>query len=434
MSRGHLEVHLYGTHIGDIADTDRLPAFTFTDAALRRWGIGSRVVGHKLPTSQDAPHRRLAATFFAGLLPEGRERVRHAERAGVVADDLFGLLYHYGRDTIGALDIRRPDEPEDAGQLRPASEDEIRALLTSSPDVKAGIYGRGSRTSLPGLQPKVGLTLTPRGWSLPSGGALSTHIIKLGAGPDTVAADVIDTEVAVLDLARRAGFEAPRAWIELFAGARTIVVERFDRKMAGESVSRIHQEDGAQALGLNTDDPDRKFQRGGRHLPSWRALAAVLTDSFSEPDGLLRLVTFKHAVGDVDFHAKNVSFLRRQDGSIKVAPVYDSAMHMHEPNGHDGRSAIEINGKSDMDAITAADLVAEAASWPIPERRAQRIVTQALERLAAALDEISPSDHPGVGDRAWSVVRERVGRLSAESLKTMKTSKKTKKMSKPIRG
>ncbi|WP_193314352.1 type II toxin-antitoxin system HipA family toxin [Georgenia ruanii] len=299
--------------------------------------------------------------------------------------------------------------------------------------MKADIYGRVSRTSLPGLQPKVGLTLTPAGWALPGGGALSTHIVKLGAGPDTVAADVIDTEVAVLDLARRAGFEAPRAWIESFAGARAIVVERFDRKVAEEGVGRIHQEDGAQALGLNTEDLDRKFQRGGRDLPSWRALAAVLTDSFSEPDGLLRLVTFKHAVGDVDFHAKNVSFLRRPDGSIKVAPVYDSAMHMHEPSGHDGRSAIEINGKSDMDAIAAADLVAEAVSWPIPERRAQRIVAQTLERLVVALDEISPSDHPGVGDRAWRVVRDRADRLSAESLKTAKTMTK-RNVSRPIRG
>jgi len=415
VSRGLLEVHLYGTHVGDIADTDRPPMFTFTDEALARWGIGSRVVGHKLSTGERAPHPRVVATFFAGLLPEGRERIRHAERAGIVADDLFGMLYHYGRDTIGALDIRRPGEADDSGQLRQLSEGDVRALLTSSPDVRAGIYGRGSRTSLPGLQPKVGLARTADGWCLPAGGALSTHIVKLGAGPDTVAADVIDTEVAVLDLARLAGFEAPRAWIESFAGTRTIVVERFDRKVAGSLVSRTHQEDGAQALGLNTEDPERKFQRGGRDLPSWRALAEVLTDSFSEPDDLLRLVTFKLAVGDIDFHAKNVSFLRRQDGSIKVAPVYDSAMHMHEPNGHDGRSALEINGKSDMDAITAADLVAEATSWPLPERRGRRIVAQTLDRLLGALDDVIRSEHPGVSDAAWRVVAERVDRLATEA-------------------
>ncbi|MHB1063926.1 MAG: type II toxin-antitoxin system HipA family toxin [Georgenia sp.] len=411
--RGALEVHLYGTRIATLQDAGDLPPLTFTAAAIERWGLGSRVVANKLPIAEQPPHPRVVAAVLAGLLPEGRERARQAERAGVPADDLFGMLSHYGRDTIGALDIRRPGEPDDAGSLRPVSDREIRELLLSDPQVSAAIYGRDSRTSLPGLQPKVGVTMTPDGWALPQGGALSTHIVKLAAPQGSVAADVVHTEAAALELARLAGLDAPRAWITDFDGATTIVIERFDRVAGGQGTLRVHQEDGAQALGINTDDPERKFQRGGRVLPSWRALAQVLTDAGTDPAGLLEVVAFKHAVGDIDAHAKNIAFLRLEDGTAKVAPVYDTAMHLHAA-GHDGHSAIEVNGKSAILDVGAQDLIAEARSWGIPPSRASRTVRQAVDGLRGALHDIDRGQHPGVSNLAWQVVEARADELSSQ--------------------
>ena len=54
---------------------------------------------------------------------------------------------------------------------------------------------------------------------------------------------------------------------------RAIVVSRYDRVVSDGPTERIHQEDLAQALGINTSDPERKFQRGRpcRRTPPPRA-------------------------------------------------------------------------------------------------------------------------------------------------------------------
>jgi len=74
-----------------------------------------------------------------------------------------------------------------------------------------------------------------------------------------------------------------------FGGQLAIVVSRYDRFVDGEGhIHRVHQEDAAQALGINNDDPNRKFQLS-RALPSRQKLADVLRTGGSEPDKLLAL-------------------------------------------------------------------------------------------------------------------------------------------------
>lgn len=67
-----------------------------------------------------------------------------------------------------------------------------------------------------------------------------------------------------LDAARRAGLIVSRARIERFAEIGAIVVERYDRRMLGDRIRRVHQEDLCQALGL---PPDRKYQRNSCPTP-----------------------------------------------------------------------------------------------------------------------------------------------------------------------
>ena len=54
-----------------------------------------------------------ATAFFDGVLPEGQHRATLAARAGVAAQDTFGLLARYGRDVAGALVVVDPSRPED---------------------------------------------------------------------------------------------------------------------------------------------------------------------------------------------------------------------------------------------------------------------------------------------------------------------------------
>jgi len=84
-------------------------------------------------------------------------------------------------------------------------------------------------------------------------GAPSTHIIKLGPEPDSVLGDVIDTEAACIELARMVGLSTISANVTRFDGVRALVISRHDRTTTADGrVGRVHQEDTAQALGLDT--------------------------------------------------------------------------------------------------------------------------------------------------------------------------------------
>jgi serine/threonine-protein kinase HipA len=225
----------------------------------------------------------------------------------------------------------------------------------------------------------------------------------------------VHTEVASLDLAHALGLTTIKAELIDFGGQLAIVVPRYDRFIDAEGcIKRIHQEDGAQALGLNTDDPNRKFQYS-RALPSLQKLSEVLRAGGSEPDKLLALTTFNLAIGNTDAHAKNISFIRDPGGEVSLAPAYDIAMHLHHISAN-RRFAMNVDGKSGIDAITVDDLLAEAGHWPMPRRRAVLTVAQTLHNLWAELKTLDHSDYPGVPEAAFEVVEERtrtlIGQLS----------------------
>lgn len=141
--------------------------------------------------------------------------------------------------------------------------------------------------------------------------------------------------------------------------------------------------------------------------PSLAHAAEVLRSGGSEPNDLLRLVTLNYALGNVDAHAKNISFLRHDDGTATMAPAYDIAMHTHH-NDEAHRSALDINAQFSYSDIGVDDLIAEAGAWGLPSRRATRVVTETLDAVHAALGSLDPSHYPGVSERAWETVHRRV--------------------------
>jgi serine/threonine-protein kinase HipA len=341
-ARKSLDVWLYGTRVATITDHGREIQLRWSQEAYDRWGQGARVVSHLLPIDRPSehPHHTRVRVFLAGLLPEGNIRERYAHEAGVT-----------------------------------------------------------------GIQPKIVLFRTPDGWARCLDGYPSTHIAKLAHPPDSYASDVVHTEVASLDLARGLGLTIVAAELIDFGGQLAIVVSRYDRFTDEEGhVQRIHQEDGAQALGINTDDPIRKFQYS-KSLPSLQKLAEVLRAGGSEPDKLLALTTFNLAIGNTDAHAKNISF-RNSDGDASLASAYDVAMHLHHKSAN-RTFAMNVNGKSEIDDITVDDLLAEASHWRMPRRRALLTVAETLHGLSAELTALDRGRYPGVPDVAFRVVQER---------------------------
>lgn len=407
-----LAVWLYGTPIATVrAAGGTLPGrvrWTWADPASRRWGVGSRVVSHLMPIGRAGQHPAdaLASAYCAGLLPEGNARTHHAVAAGVEPEDTYGLLTRYGRDTAGALvfDAQTGEDPEPAhyGPIDSGSVAQRLRDVASS----AGPMGLQS-TSLAGMLPKIGLARAANGaWLEPLHGSASTWIIKVAHDSDGPAVDVVDTEVACVDLVRRLGLTTVTAQLHTFEDVRAIAVSRYDRARGPDgAVRRLHQEDLAQALGLNTADPARKFQRGAA-LPSWARAAEVLRASAGRLAPLARLVTFSYLVGNTDHHAKNTSFLRSVDGTVSLAPTYDIAAHLHHPGPH--LSALDLAGTRDFADLSVLDVLEEVRGWGVGPAPAFTAILDVTTGLGEALAELEVGRYPGVPPEAWAVLRRRV--------------------------
>lgn len=408
MSVRALDAWLYGTLVARIArDHDERVRLQFTADGLARWGHGSAVLSGLLPLSDRPVATAAAATWLRGLMPEGRARSHLALRAGVAPDDVVGFLGVYGRDTAGAVTLvpegSPPDRPRIA--LQPLDDAEIAHLLDEA--AEQGVADQP--TSIAGLEAKIVLTATPSGFAGPTPDRPSTHILKVARPADSRSADLTDTEEAALALARGCGLGDVPAHHQDFAGRRALVVTRYDRVVLADRTDRVHQEDAAQLLGLDTSDPERKFQYGKR-LPSLREIALRL-ERLGVPLGqLLALTTFNLAIGNTDAHAKNISVLHLDDGTHELAPAYDVAMHLHHPHA-ETRFAMDVDGSRDVHRLSPARLTSEATSWGMPSRLASRVVRETLERLDAALVDLDRDLYPGVGEEAWRSVDGRVRRL-----------------------
>ena len=406
--RNPLDVWLGTDLVGQLHDVgDGRCDLVWGRAAAATFGTGSRVVGNLLPVKREGGSAGVAVStvFLNGLMPEGAQRTHRAVAVGVDPDDLFAMVARFGQDTAGALVFQAAGSPAPSGGERvKVDEAEIADMLT-----RESYYNPAgtSPTSLAGVQPKVSLYRDPRSdtWYRWTDRGPTTHIIKLGSPEGSPTFDVIDTEAGCLDLARRIELTTVQARVHQFAAVRGLVISRYDRIVLPHgSVRRVHQEDAGQALGINTTDMERKFQRG-RALPSLAKIAEVLKAGGSEPDALLALTAFNLAVGNTDAHAKNIAILRPTAGPAKLAPAYDIAMHGHHPVINP-RFAMHINGQDDVTTMTGADLVAEGMSWKLPRRRALRVVRETLERLETALVQIAREDHPGVSTVAWQNVEK----------------------------
>ena len=375
-----LAVELYGEIVGTLEgrarDFDLLPSA----AGIERFGLGSTVLSTAIPLVT-TPRRDRASrrrTWFAELLPEGDQYQYMLAQGGLRVGDTPGFLARYGRDVAGALqvwDLDDPGEPsvpgislvtdgEIAGLLR----DPIRSPLANAPEL--------GKSSLGGVQPKVVLARTPKGWAQALGGYPTTHILKPQLGGERSC--IIFDEEFGSRIARRLGLADFRTAVEHFDGLAALVIERYDRL---DGV-RLHQEDLSQALGARGNE---KYQELGG-VVSLRRVADVIARHAPEVDlrRLGRMVTLAVAIGDLDRHTKNIALLHPADGLAVLAPMYDVVPQAHHRG--DGRLAMAVNGVYRHVDVTIVDLAEEIAGWGV--RRSLGLVTSTLEEVATALESV----------------------------------------------
>ncbi|MDR0960153.1 MAG: HipA domain-containing protein [Propionibacteriaceae bacterium] len=420
---GELSVHLYGFPLGVLTGSGaRDFDLRIDEEIFSHFPVMSTVLSCSIPlqpvlTRGHAARRR---NFFAELLPEGLAREQMARQAGLMMDDVIGLLRRYGRDVAGAVEVFDPSspfEPPEPG-LRALSDHDIHRVATSAADLPLGNDPISGRISLGGYQSKFTLTWDGARWCQPLGGYPSTHIVK---PVSPVHPTMIYDEEYGARLARRIGLLDYEVAVVDFDGLDCLVVERYDRASAEQGVAsgsaptpdavatrrgddaspeekggasgddislfgdgaipwRIHQEDMNQALGVGGI---QKYQEHGGAMTLRRIAALLARLDAASLVRLLRQVTMAAAIGNLDMHGKNLSILHLPDGTARLAPVYDMVPMLHQST--DGKLALAINGVYSIHALTSADIVAEAESWGLAG--AQDVVMETLRALAEAAND-----------------------------------------------
>ena len=155
-----------------------------------------------------------------------------------------------------------------------------------------------------------------------------------------------------------------------------------------------------------------EFERHGG--PQLQRIVGVVSNWSGSLFELLRYVTFTFnvMVGNADLHGKNISFLHRGDGRIDVAPMYDVMCTTHYDGTTAGRHVdtelgLFIAEQTDILAVTAADLIAEARSWGMRANTAAALISELAAAVLAALDNTAVLAGAEVPDALAGRIRDR---------------------------
>jgi serine/threonine-protein kinase HipA len=411
-----LEVRLHGEQIGWIARGSRRERIEFEWAD--RYTPGPVTLTESFGSVRLEAPSAAASSFFGGYALEGRQRERLTQRRGIRNPaDLYAMLGEFGSSIAGAVTIGDPDK---ASQTRPMYEpisdgEIIQRLQRAANDGDLGSDNQ-SRSMLAGLQPKLLLARFDGSWYLPHGRAHSTHILKpkLPARPDGLAREYYGHA-----LAAELGLAHYRTELVGSGARQYLIIERYDRAVDGQTVALIHQEDAAQALGLDWVDDHAKFQDPSvprdSHRPSAYRIAELLGSLQGEGRPVadfLRRLTFTVLLGDNDAHAKNLAILHLPGRSV-LADVYDAVPNLFQDGRIDYNLALAIDGSFDHRRISAAHLIREAERWnALGTGEPEQIVTATLADFAQALDHVTVP--PGVlaattAQLAWNTERLQAG-------------------------
>lgn len=341
-----LSVRLYGKPVGVLEqDVIGKMHFTYLPEATQPLSLS-------LPLQESAYGQEVCEAYFGGLLPEG-EPARRAigMRFGINPKNTFSLLKAIGYDCAGAVSLHDSDEP--VREMDPVpltgrilTEAELACHIRELPRKPLFIGVEGLRLSLAGAQDKAAVCLMDGQIALPQHGCPTTHILKPAID---LLEETVQNEYLCLRIAHRLGIQAAHAEIRQAEGIPYLLVARYDRYLSEDGrISRIHQEDFCQALGVPSA---YKYQREGG--PGFRECFDLLrrtTRPVLDRNQLAELMVFNFLMGNTDAHGKNFSLLHGRNGEIRMAPAYD-ILCTRVYSGLTDRLAMKVGSEYEMPRI-----------------------------------------------------------------------------------
>ena len=231
------------------------------------------------------------------------------------------LLKKIGGECAGAISILPESEiPESPDQYkyRLLSDEQISDLIIQIPRRPLLAGQEGIRISLAGAQEKLALFYKNPFFSIPMNGAPSNIILKPAMAHFQA---TIENECFCMMLADSVDLKVPSVSIVQTEPQKVLFIKRYDRKLDNGVLKRIHQEDLCQAMGLSHE---LKYQAdGGPGLKEcFDLVRANSANPIKDLQQLMEWVFFNFLIGNMDAHAKNLSF-SYQGKQLRLAPFYD---------------------------------------------------------------------------------------------------------------
>jgi serine/threonine-protein kinase HipA len=381
-----------------------------------------------LPLREDAYRGGEVGAVFDNLLPDSDAlRRRVAEKVGAEGSDAYSLLAAIGRDCVGALQFLDSDDdhgcPVNGEELDDRA---IEKLLNGLARAPLGLDRDDEfRISVAGIQEKTALLRLGGRWLKPHGTTPTTHIFKtpIGRLPDGVdLSHSVENEYYCLKLAAAFGLPVNDAEIQTFGETRALVIERFDRRWAGDGrLIRLPQEDFCQALSV---PPTRKYQSDGG--PNLVQILKLLDGSDSPAEDhatILKAQILFWLIGATDGHAKNFSIFLSPGGGFRLTPLYDvltaqPSLDAGQIERRQFRLAMSVGTSRHyrIEEIVGRHFVQSGEAAGLP----RTLIREALERMAdkagKAVDEVEqslPGDFPMQIHRSVKAgLEERLKRLA----------------------
>lgn len=381
-----LHVWLLDRPVGVLTQTQGRLSFAYRNDWLV--ADGAQPLSQTLPLQSEPFDDAVSRAFFAGLLPEGRNRQLVAQRLQVSRQNDFAILNGIGGECAGAVSLKDTDTHagrDDNDSVKWLTEQELLAILNELPERPLLAGEDGLRLSLAGAQDKLPVVINGAQLGLPIHETPSTHIIK---PPIAGVEGSVYNEGFCLQLAARLSLPVATCDIRHAAEKDYLLVTRYDRRIdISGGHHRIHQEDFCQALGVA---PEYKYQNeGGPSLGDcFELLRRVTKPSAPEILRLLDYVIFNTLVGNHDAHGKNFSLLYMA-GKPRLAPLYDvlcTAVYPKLTN----KMAMKIGNKykfSELESRHWDQFALHAGLSPAQVRKRLRQMATTLPEEASVLHE-----------------------------------------------
>ncbi len=356
------------------SDSDGVMRFAYDP----HWLETGFAISHSLPLQQ-GPHGQAAHRYFANVLPEGNVRDLLCKRLGLSADNDFGLLEAIGGECAGALTLLSADRP--AGwddDYKVVSQTELLKLFETN-SLSAISTKWKTRLSLAGAQDKLPILIRDGEYLLPLGNSVSSHILKF---PNRDFRHLPANEVLITTIARETGLSVVEAVLHPLGEQGVCVVERYDRVREGEQLTRVHQEDLCQALGISSRQK-YESEGGPGFSQCYRLISETSSRALVDGPQLIKWAVFNAAVFNADAHGKNLSFLVTADGR-QLAPFYDLVC-TRAYERLDEALAMKLGTTNVPTELLKSDWEALAGELGLSPKYIVNFVRDTLERLDAAV-------------------------------------------------